>query len=550
MTAMKTAAALFLTALCPAALVALQTGGLPASLQTRIDAARSPELRWPNWSDYRAPVAGFYQRLGGKPAWVAAGAPTPQAREAMAKLAAADLKGLNAADYDGDRWPARVAALAGGGEAGLEAFDLALTVCLMRYVSDLSVGRINPSKLGQGFDRTSHKLSLPQFLGDLATAPDPGPRLEGIEPRLLPYRTLLAWLQGYLELARRPTKPLPPVRRLAPGEPYAGAAALAELLVALGDLPAEAAKALPAGSYDPVLAEAVKRFQARHGLETNAKLGPKTLAQLNTPLSHRVAQIRLTLERWRWASLDPGPRLIEVNLPAFNLSALSKKGEDYQTDLWMRVVVGDAFEHETHVLSAKLAKVVFRPYWNVPRGIVKSDILPQLRKHPKFLAQNGFEIVRWYEAPEGALPVTPKAIKALAAGTFQLRQKPGPTNALGRVKLLFPNAHEIYLHDTPTRNAFESSQRALSHGCVRVERAAELAAWALRDDPAWPLDKVKAAMEEDAPPLTVAVPGTVPVLFVYGTATVDGQGHLYFYPDLYNNDAQLQKALDAGYPYP
>lgn len=547
---MRIAGALLLTLLGPAVLAVPPASSLSASLQARIAAARSPELRWPSWPDYRAPVTAFYQRLGGQRAWLAAGAPTAQARELLAKLAAADLKGLNAIDYDADHWPARIAALAGAGEVAQEAFDLDLTVCAMRYASDLSIGRINPAKLGQGFTRSPRKLDLPAFLGDLAASADPGPRLDGLESSALPYRTLLAQLPRFLALAAKPSQPLPAVKRLDPGGAYAGAAPLAELLVALGDLSPEASKQLAPGRYDPALAEAVGRYQVRHGLDANGRLGPKTLAQLNTPLEQRLSQIRLTLERWRWTTPDLGTRLIEVNLPAFDLSALSRKDAGYLTDLWMKVVVGGTFEHETHVLSAKLAQVVFRPYWNVPKSIVKSDILPALRRHPGYLAGNGYEIVRYYEDPAGPVKADRKAIAALAAGKLQLRQKPGPKNALGRVKLLFPNSQGIYLHDTPVRSAFAKAERAMSHGCVRVEHAAELAAWVLKDDPAWPLDKVKAAMAEDAPPLTVAVATATQVLFVYGTVTVDGSGRVYFYQDLYGNDEQLRKALAAGYPYP
>jgi murein L,D-transpeptidase YcbB/YkuD len=539
-------AALALALLGPAGLAAPAATELPASLQARLAAGRSPELRHPDWSGHRSHATAFYQRLGGKLAWVAGGAPTPQAREAMARLAGADLKGLNAADYDGDRWPARAAALAAGGEVAQEAFDVALTVCLLRYASDLNMGRVDPAKLGQAFGKPAHRIVLADFAADLAQAPDPGARLEGLEPNVLPYRTLRSHLPRYLELARRPQAKLPPARNLAPGAPYAGSAALAELLVALGDLAPEAAKALPPGRYDPVLAKAVEAFQVRHGLDHSGKLGPRTLAELNTPLSHRLAQIRLTLERWRWLSLELGPRQVEVNLPAFNLSALTRTGDTVHTDLWMRVVVGGELKHETHVLTGTLATVVFRPYWNVPPSIVKSDILPALRKRPSYLARNGYELVHYYEDPKGALPVNGANLRALAAGRLQLRQKPGPTNALGRVKLLFPNSQGIYLHDTPSRSGFEASQRALSHGCVRVEHAAELVAWVLRDDPAWPLDKVQAAMAGDAPPQTVAVGAPVQVLFVYGTATVDGSGRIYFYPDLYGNDADLQKALDQA----
>ena len=542
---MKFNKALLLAALCSVVVAAPDAASLPASMRARLESARSPESRWSDWSGYRTEVREFYRRTGGL-AWVRDGAATPQALALAARLEGAGLKGLDPLDYDGDLWAGRMAALGTG--PAQEAFDVAFTASLTRYASHLQIGRIHPATLNQKVGAASKRVPMADLLVDLASAPDPGARLDQIEPPYLGYRALLAQLPRYLELAGQPFTVLSAPRRLTPGRAYAGAGLLAGRLTALGDLTAEEARTLRPGRYDPALAMAVKRFQGRHGDRPDGLLGGKTLAQLNTPYKERLEQIQLTLERWRWVALDPGKRLIWVNLPAFNLVALTPKEASYTWDLSSKVVVGEAFGHETHVLAGKVNTVVFRPFWNVPASIILHDILPALRKNSKYLARNDFEIVRGYEDPGPAVAQTPAAIRALAAGKLQLRQRPGKNNSLGLVKLLFPNSQDIYLHDTPAQGGFASLRRDASHGCIRVEKAAELAAWVLRDDPAWDLEKVKAAMAADGPSMKVAVTAPVQVMIVYATATVDGSGRIYFYNDIYGNDGSLKKALEAWRP--
>jgi murein L,D-transpeptidase YcbB/YkuD len=534
--------ALFLAAICSVVAAAPEAASMPASMRARVESARSPELRWPDWSRYRTEVREFYRRTGGL-AWVRDGAATPQARALAARMESAGLKGLDPLDYDGDRWNGRMAALATG--PAQEAFDVAFTASLTRYASHLQIGRINPATLKQKVGAGAKRVPMTGLLVELASSPDPGARLDQIEPPYPGYRALLAQLPRYLELAGKPFTVFPAPRKVAPGRAYPGAGVLAERLTALGDLTAEEAKTLRPGWYDPALAEAVKSFQGRHGLQPDGLLGGKTLVQLNTPYTQRLEQIQLTLERWRWISLDPGKRLIWVNLPAFNLAALTPKEASYTWDLTCKVVVGEAFEHKTHVLTGEINTVVFRPFWNVPPSILKHDILPALRKNPKYLVRHDLEIVRWYEDPGPVVAQTPGAIRALAAGKLQLRQRPGPNNSLGLVKLLFPNNQDIYLHDTPARGRFANARRDDSHGCIRVEKPAELVAWVLQDDPAWTLEKVKAAMAADGPSVKVAVTAPVQVMIVYGTATVDGSGRVYFYNDVYGNDGLLKKALGA-----
>ena len=520
---------------------------LPAGLQARIASARSPELRWPDWVDYRGYAKAFYQHLEGRPAWTQGGAPTPPAHALAAVLAAADLKGLNASDYDGDRWEARMAALGDG--PALEAFDVAFTVSVLRYLSDLRLGRINPAKLDQGFSGKGRRSFLVDAAVALTTTANAQASLDPLEPVQPGYRALEAMVPRYLELARRPVTPFHPMRKGRPGAPYPDAQPLADLLVALGDLPPEAAKALPPGRYAPVLAAAVGRFQVRHGLPSDGRLGPRTLVQLRTPLSRRLTQLRLTLERWRWAEREPAPRMIVVNIPAFSLSALSAKDGGYQTDLWMRVVVGQALKHETHLLTGRMEDVIFRPTWDVPTTILKKELLPQLRRHPALLGREEYEIIRTAGGPAQGT-ATPALLKGLAAGTYRVVQKPGTHNALGHVKFLFSNPFELYLHDTPARTAFASSRRDFSHGCVRLEHPADLAAWILRDTPGWTAERIRTELEADAPPLKVPIPAPIQVVILYGTATVDGAGRLYFYDDIYGQDKQLAESLATGYPHP
>ena len=383
----------------------------------------------------------------------------------------------------------------------------------------------------------------------LTTAADLQASLAPFEPAQPGYRGLEAMVPRYLELARRPATRFHPLRKALPGSAYGDAQPLADLLVALGDLDPGDAKGLPLGFYDPVLAEAVARFQVRHGIQADGQLGRKTMLELQVPLSTRLAQIQLTLERWRWAERDPGPRMILVNIPAFSLSALSAKGGGYQTELWMRVVVGEAVLHETHLLTGTMEDVIFRPTWDVPQTILQHELLAQLRRHPAQWAREGYEAVPVAGGPASAAP--PAAVlKGLASGKFRLVQKGGSRNALGRVKFPFSNPFELYLHDTPTRSAFASSRRDLSHGCIRLERPADLAAWVLKDNPDWTPAKIEAEMAADGPPRKVPLPAKIQVLIIYGTATVDGAGLLYFYDDIYGNDKRLAQALEAGYPYP
>jgi L,D-transpeptidase YcbB len=520
------------------------------ALREIIAAGRLPDLRWPDFSDYKTHVANFYNSSGYAPAWLRNNEPTQQALAVIDVLKQADAKGLNAEDYNSSRWADRLARLRQSPSAAdLARFEAALTVCTMRYISDLHIGRVNPQHFKFNLNVAPKKYDLPLFLRErVIDATDVQAELDQVEPPFAGYKRTLLALQRYMELSKQDNGeqlPVPP-KPVDAGSPYDGVPRLTALLRLLGDLPSDAA---PESSnlYAGPLVDAVKHFQGRHGLTPDGRLGQQTLKQLNVPLSFRVEQLRLTLERWRWVPYAFSQPPIVVNIPEFRLRAYEKGGT---IALMMNVIVGKAYRHETPVFERDMKYVVFRPYWNVPPSIQRSEIVPAIRKDRDYIAKKGYEVI----TPQGTVvtsgTISDDVLQQLSAGKLQVRQKPGPTNALGLVKLIFPNEYNVYLHSTPSQQLFSQSRRDFSHGCIRVEKPAELAAWVLRDNPGWPLDRVRTAMQSGKDNVQVNLTDPVPVLILYGTAVVDEQNEAHFFDDIYGYDADLEKVLAKGYPYP
>ena len=456
-------------------------------------------------------------------------------------------------DYDAPRWDARLAELARAGgatEADVARFDVALTVCAMRLVSDLHIGRINPRHFAFGLSVEGKKYDLPRLLHErLKSADDVSRVLDDVEPPFAGYHRAREALVRYTDLARQDTAEtlaVPP-KSLRVGQPYAGAARLRRLLTLVGDLAPDSTAPADSGLYDAALAEGVKRFQRRHGLDADGRLGAATVKQLDVPLTQRVRQLQLALERWRWAPVEfPTPPIV-VNIPDFRLRGLD---ESNRVALEMRVVVGKAMRNETPVFSDEMTYLVLRPYWNVPASIRRGEIVPAIEKNRGYLASRRYEIT----THDGKLvtdgAVSDEVLAQLKAGRLAVRQKPGPANSLGLVKLMFPNEFNVYLHDTPATTLFARSRRDFSHGCIRVEKPDELAAWVLRGDAAWPLERIREAMKSGPDDVTVKLARPIPVLIVYATALADENGEVHFYEDIYGHDASLEQALARGYPYP
>ncbi len=351
---------------------------------------------------------------------------------------------------------------------------------------------------------------------EVASAPlaEPAPIHEG-------YERLEEALERYRRIAgRSEPEPVPPGPSLELGAEGERVVALRARLAAAAE--AEAAEPLSETElpevFDATLEEAVRAFQERHGLPVDGIAGASTLAELNRTAEDQIRKIEVNLERWRRMPADLGERHILVNIAAFRLDAI----EEGRSVLDMRVIVGRTHTR-TPVVSSAIERVVLNPSWYVPRSIASKEIWPKARKSRSYLRRNGYEVL-----PDG-----------------KLRQKPGENNSLGRVKFRFPNRFGVYLHDTPSRSLFDRPVRALSHGCVRIERPADLATWVLRDDPQWSPEAIQAALDSGRE-RAVELPEPIPIHIAYWTAWVDDHGTLWFGQDVYDQDRDLASFLKSS----
>jgi murein L,D-transpeptidase YcbB/YkuD len=526
-----------------------------ASLRQLVDSGKLPDLRWPDFSDYRAHIKDFYEPAGYTLAWVRNNQASPQAVAIAQVFTQAEDKGLTGEDYDASRWPARIARLKQTNPApsddDMAKFDLAMTVCTMRYISDLHIGKVNPKTFHFGLDIEGKKYKLQDLLRQRLVDLEPDhitAMLYAVEPPFEGYRRMQEAVKTYQDLAKKDDgEQLPvPKKPVKSGDSYAGAPRLVRLLHLVGDLPADAVVNTDPQVYDGALVAAVKHFQIRHGLDPSGRLDADTVKQLNVPLSARLEQLRLTLERWRWAPHEfPRPPII-VNIPEFVLRGWDDKSH---TGFESRVVVGKAYHHKTPVFANMMRYVIFRPYWDVPPSIQKSEIVPKLQKDPGYLVKQDLEVYNNKGEVVAASTVSPDVLQQLRAGRLQVRQRPGPKNALGLAKFLFPNEYNVYLHSTPSTELFSRSRRDFSHGCVRVQDIVGLAQWVLRDKPEWTKERIEAAMNGDhSEQINLAKP--IPVLILYGTAVALENGEVRFFEDIYGYDAELKDVLAKGYPYP
>jgi murein L,D-transpeptidase YcbB/YkuD len=546
----------------PEAAVVPSGGGLPspvsAKLRTLVASGKLADLIYPDFTDERADIADFYQEGGYAPVWLVGGKLTPQANDLIKLFVAAQKKGLNPDDYDGPRWAARLQALQGANPSGAETptgpatdlaarFDLAMTVASMRYIANLHSGRVNPDHLQFSFEKGGENLALPQFVRErVIDAENLGDVMAEVEPPFMGYERAEAALANYIALASQGdglALALPPTS-VRPGDDYTELARLATRLNQLGDWPAGNPLPDAGGKYGGPAVTAVQHLQRRMGLAPDGVIGKGTIAAINVPVSQRVMQLDLALERYRWIPPKLAEPPIVVNIPEFRLRTMRSQAGGY---LSMNVVVGRAYRNQTPVFTGEMKYVIFRPYWNVPLSIQLSELVPKIRKDPNYLTANNYEVVDGNEQVITDGTVSDDVLGQLRDGELFIRQKPGPKNALGLVKFIFPNSYNVYLHSTPAPELFSRARRDFSHGCIRVQDPAALAAWVLRDK-GWDLDKIQAAMN-GAQTLQVDLDHSIPVLIIYTTAVVEPDGQVHFFDDIYGYDRKLEQAVAAGYPY-
>ena len=503
----------------------------------------------------RASLHELYDARGYQPLWTSSGRPTAAAGAVVAFLRTVEQRGLRPADYDAVPLGIEAAALTAVDPAMRDApriarFDLSMSRAVMQLLAHLHAGRVDPRALRFELPETHRATDLVALTVAVSEAADPAAAIAAAEPRYAGYAALLGGLARYRSLAadstlRAPALPASPVR---PGDALGTVPALRRFLTALGDYPATRDSAVPADStrYTPDLVTAVERFQRRHSLEPDGVIGRETVRQLRLPLTQRVRQIELTLERWRWLPDVPPERYAVVNIPGFHLLVFEHDSTAAHPLLEMSVIVGQAAgRHGTPIFTGTMEEVVFRPFWDVPPSIARKELIPRIRREPGYFDSEGFEIVRG--GADDAPPYAPTGdnLDRVLAGTLRLRQRPGGLNALGLVKFVFPNSHNVYLHGTPAQELFARTRRDFSHGCIRIANPVALAELVLRDQPGWGPAAIDSAMHGDRS-IHVRVADPVAVFILYATAVARPDGSVSFYPDLYRHDAALARTLQLA----
>lgn len=482
----------------------------------------------------------FYRRRGFAAAWT----DPARVRALLGILAAAPEHGLDPNDYFLPRLKALSAGLGKSSPTADSAaradLDLLLTEALIRYGYQRRFGKVNPETLdpawnfGRGFAVGTDPVAVlaeavaaPSLQAYLDAKVPGGPWYVLLQNALAHYKTLAA-AGGWQALAAGAT-----VRE---GERDPRLPALRERLRVEGDLTPASPAPLEPELFDAPLAEGLRVFQGRHGLTADGALGPRTLDALNVPVATRIEQLRMSLERVRWLAGGAPTTYVVVNIAGFRVGYVRDRKLRWDS----RVVVGRA-ARQTPIFRGDMTYIDINPTWTVPPTILREDILPKLRKDPGYLRRENISVI----ARDGSR-VDPASVNwsAYKRGVpYTLRQEPGPQNSLGRIKLMFPNSHSVYLHDTPAKALFAQAERSFSSGCIRVEDPLALAEWVL-DDPAWNRAALEAAVATNRT-RRVNLKTPVPVLLVYLTATADPSGIARFYRDVYGRDAALLAALDG-----
>ena len=475
-----------------------------------------------------------------QPFWIEDGKPGPRAADILAVLEDAESQGLNPASYFVDKihqyWGSQ-------DTAGLVRLDILLTLGMMRYVADQHEGRIEPREVDPELFATARDVEVDwdALRKNAFEAPDMKAFLDQQAPPFLQYRELQKKLAEYRALAAKGGWPSISVgETLKPGMENPRVDMVRKRLAVTGDL---APENMDSAVFDTALEEAVKRFQQRHNLTPDGAVGKQTAAAMNVPVETRIDQIVLNMERYRWLKRTlMGDRLVAVNIAGFEAVA----GKPGKFDVTMPVIVGKTY-HETPVFSDTIKYVVFNPFWNLTPSIARNETLPKLKKDSHYLKKHNMRIFKGWgpDAPElDATKIDWSKVSKKDMNRYRVRQDPGPDNALGTLKLVFPNKYNVYLHDTPAHGLFKKEQRAFSHGCIRMDRPAEMAAWVLGgEEKGWSLARVNEIIAGRKRQVVV-LDQPVPVYILYRTAFVNPEDHtLYFYGDVYGRDKLLAKAL-------
>ena len=482
----------------------------------------------------------FYSARGDRPLWVQDTQAGPRAGRLAQFLGAADLDGLDPADYRAGEIADLLGATTPQALARLEAL---LSLGLVRYAADLGQGRTTPHVADPEFFVFREEVRKEAVLQAAAEAPHLDRFIHRYRPQTDRYDRQKAALAEYRALALQGGWPAIPVgETLKPGMTDPRVGLLRQRLRLVGDLKPADDRAETGGDadlYDEAMVPAVKWMQYRHGLAQDGAVGKRTLAALNVLIETRIEQMILNLERRRWMVDDLGQRHIFVNLADQQLKLV----DGPRTLLDMPVVVGKPY-HRTPIFSHTMTYVEINPYWNVPPSIARDELLPKIKQDAGYLAKHNY--VLFSDWSSGATVVDPQSIDwsqvSKASFPYKVRQDSGDGNALGRVKFMFPNRFNIYLHDTPAKSLFSRSERTFSHGCIRVQDPPLLAEYVLAASTDWDRARIEAAIASGERTI-VTLKEPLPVHISYLTSWINKDGSVHFRNDVYARDAALAKAL-------
>ncbi|MEM7428217.1 MAG: L,D-transpeptidase family protein [Pseudomonadota bacterium] len=479
----------------------------------------------------RKALTKHYVDNSGRLFWVG----SPRMDQLIAHVSRAERDGLFTHDYPVNYLQSLKDSLQAG-DSFTEAYtELAFSAFFLRYASDLKIGRFVPRKIDPELFVSRKKIDFAPVLAKLAEYASVQDFFRIWEPQNAEYRTLRNALRRYQRIsARGGWAPVDPGETLKVGMRDPRVAQVRARLQATGEI---TQRSNDPDLYDEGLAIAVRQFQAEHGLDSDGVIGKQTIFTMNISAEERVRQIMVNMERWRWLPENLGDRYILVNVAAFEL----RRVEYGSLQDVIRVVVGKP-GHRTPVFSNKIKYLELNPTWTVPYSIATKEFLPKLQSNPYHLGDS-------YELLQGgqSVPFGSVDFASYTRNTFPytIRQRPGPKNALGRVKFIFPNKHAIYLHDTPARSLFGRTKRAFSHGCIRVGEPLELARQLLQNAPGkWSMRKIRAVVDSRKQ-TRVNLPEPLPVHLTYSTVFRGTNGALNFRPDVYGRDKKLYRALFA-----
>ena len=477
----------------------------------------------------------FYQRRDFELAWSAA-----DKKEMIEIIDGASEEGLQPDDYHFETIRQFIARFSTPTEKA--ELDLLLTDAFLLYASHFLNGKVNPETVDSEWKAIRREGNAREFLERAISKKRIKEDLQSLESQHAGYSALKSALQKYKEIKINGAWSLIPIGETLKigGADSIRVPLLIDRLLATQDLTQRPSNRI---IYSESIAESVKKYQQRNGLETDGNLGKMTTTMLNVSVDERIDQIKINLERYRWISKELGTHYVLVNIADYSMQVLKNEKLTFKE----KVIVGKPFR-KTPVFSSKMSYMVVNPTWTVPPTILFNDILPEVKKNPGYLATKNIRVLQGQGSSVSIIDPYTIDWTALSRGNFPyiLRQDPGPINALGVVKFMFPNQYNVYIHDTPSKELFERSDRAFSSGCIRLNNPLSFAKYLLQEDPKWNeerLNKVIAnGMEQ-----SIMLDKPLNVHILYLTSWVDN-GQVHFRNDLYQRDKPVLDALNSKPP--